>query len=101
MSTVAKAAVANACLSPEQFRAQLAEAPTTTQPAKAPDREDVAQLAAARAEGHSVGVKPAEMSAYLQGRATAQALLDIAMAAPAEMAKYQAGAAAARALLGV
>jgi hypothetical protein len=80
--------------------------------------KDAARLAAARAEGRSegftagradrlteghagghAGVTPTEMSAYSQGRAAAQALLDIAIAAPAEMAKYRDGAAAAKAIL--
>jgi hypothetical protein len=99
MNANVKAAIRNACLSPEEFKAYLATVSAPGQPAKASDREDVAQPAAARAEGHSAGVRQAEMNAYQQGRAAAQALLDIAIAAPAEMAKYQAGASAARDVL--
>jgi hypothetical protein len=133
MNAATKAAVALACLSPEQFRAEIAEVSAPTQPGMAaadqifptssdqsdaatPElgvSKDAAQLAAARAEGRSEGLKAGRaerlteghavpgvkpMSAYEEGRASAQALLDITMA-PAEMAKYQAGASAARAIL--
>jgi hypothetical protein len=121
MNATAKAAIALACATPEQFKAEVAEVSTPDQQAiVAPDQGPVGyrppsgskdvQPAAARAEGLKAGraerlteghagVKPAEMSAYQQGAAAARALLDIAIAAPAEMAKYQAGAAAARDVL--
>jgi hypothetical protein len=120
MNAVAKSAIVNACLSPEEFHEQLAGASAPDQAIVAPDQgPDVsaktpvghrppsgvtpeakdATRQAGPDDNHSARLKVAsETAKFTEGQAAARALLDIGMAL-AETAKFNAGAEAARAIL--